>query len=129
MPIIKLHPKEKWAWPWARGAPQNLGLPFNISATTEGSDFKIGRQVSFAKAHHKIPPRRKSGRGHGLEELPKILRFSFNIHATAEGSDFKFGMQCRFSKAHHKTTPRRKSGRSSGLPELRKIWGSLLIFL
>jgi len=20
--------EEKWVWPWARGAPQNLGLPF-----------------------------------------------------------------------------------------------------
>jgi len=36
-----------------------LGFPFNISATTEGSDFKIGRLVGFAKAHHKISPRRK----------------------------------------------------------------------
>ena len=71
-PIIKLHPKEKWAWPWGRGAPQNLGFPFNISATTEGSDFKIGMQVGFAKAHHKILSGRKSGRGHGLGELPKF---------------------------------------------------------
>jgi len=23
-PIIKLHPEEKWALPWARGAPQNF---------------------------------------------------------------------------------------------------------
>ena len=60
-PIIKSHAeaKWKWVWPWARGAPQNLGFPFNISATTEASDYKIGRQVGFAKAHHKIPPRRK----------------------------------------------------------------------
>jgi len=27
----------------------------------EGSDFKIGRLVGFAKAHHKIPHRRKQG--------------------------------------------------------------------
>jgi len=75
-PIIKLHPEKKWAWPWARGAPQNWGFPFDISATTEGSDFKIGRLVGFAKAHHKIPPRRKKGRGPGLGELPKNLGFS-----------------------------------------------------
>ena len=73
--------------------PKILGFPFNISATTEVSDFKIGRQVRFAKAYHKIPPRRKSGRGNGLGELPKILGFSFNVSATAETSDFKFGMQ------------------------------------
>jgi len=58
-PIIKLHSEEKWAWPWARGAPQNLGFPFNISATTEDSDFKIGRQVGFAEAHHNISHERK----------------------------------------------------------------------
>jgi len=58
-PIIKSHPEEKLAWLWARGAPQNWGFPFNISATTKSSDFKIGRLVGFAKAHHKIPPRKK----------------------------------------------------------------------
>jgi len=26
-PIIKFHAEEKWAWPWARGAPQNFGVP------------------------------------------------------------------------------------------------------
>jgi len=31
-----------------------LEFPFNISATTEVSDFNVGRQVGFAKAHHKI---------------------------------------------------------------------------
>jgi len=40
-------------------APQNLGFPFNISATTEGSDFKFGTQLGFAKGHHKITPREK----------------------------------------------------------------------
>jgi len=70
--IIKSHPEEKWASRWARGATQNWGFPFNISATTESSDFKIGRLVGFAKARHKIPPRRKRGRGPGLGELPKM---------------------------------------------------------
>jgi len=79
-----------------------LGFPFNIFATTEDSDFKIGRQVVFAKAYHNIPPRRKSGRGHGLGEVPNILAFSFNISAAAKASDFKFGMPLRFAKAHHK---------------------------
>ena len=35
--------------------PHNLGFPFNISATTEDSNFNIGRQVDFAKAHQQIP--------------------------------------------------------------------------
>jgi len=52
---------KKWAWPWARKVPQYLGFSFNISATTEDSDFKIGRQVGFAKAHHKILPKRTLG--------------------------------------------------------------------
>jgi len=70
-----------------------LGFPFNISAMTEGSDFKIGRLVGFAKAHHKIPPRRKRGRGPELWELPKIWGFPFNIYAMAESINFKFGTQ------------------------------------
>jgi len=65
---IKSHQEKRWEWSQARGALQILEFPFNISATNEGTDFKIGRQVSFAKAHHKISPRRKIGRGHGLGE-------------------------------------------------------------
>jgi len=84
--------------------------------------------VSFAKAHHKIPPKRKSRRGHGLEELLKILGFPFNISTTAEANDFKFNIQLGFAKAHHKIT-QRKSGRGSGLGELLKIGGSPLVFL
>jgi len=30
-------------WPFAREAPRNFGLPFNISATAEASDFKFGK--------------------------------------------------------------------------------------
>ena len=30
---IKLHPEEKWAWPWVREAFISLGFPFNMSAT------------------------------------------------------------------------------------------------
>jgi len=49
----------------------------------EASDFKFGTQLGFAKAHHKITPRRKSGDGLGLGELPKIFGFPYNISATA----------------------------------------------
>ena len=31
-PTIKLHPEEKWAWPWVGDAPIYLGFLFNISA-------------------------------------------------------------------------------------------------
>jgi len=90
-PIIISHPVEKWAWPRTRGAPQIRGFPFNISATTEDSDFKIGRLVGFAKAHHIISPIIKRRRGLGLGEFPNIWDFSFNIYAMAESINFKFG--------------------------------------
>ena len=99
-----------WAWPWARGALQNVWPFFNISAMAEASEFKFGMQLGFAKAHHKITPRGKHGCGPGLGKLHKILGFSFNISATAEASDFKFGMQLEFAKSHHKIPPRRKKG-------------------
>ena len=69
--IIKSHAK-KWAWLWARELAKISEFPFNIFATAEASDFKFGMQFGFSKAHHKITPREKSGRGPGLGELPKI---------------------------------------------------------
>ena len=59
--------EEKVVWPWSRESPQNLG------AFPEASDFKFGTQLGFAKTHHKITPRGKSGGGLWLGELPKIL--------------------------------------------------------
>jgi len=52
--------------PWLEDLPKCWGLPFNISATAEVSDFKFGIQLGFTKAHHKITPMGKSGRGLGL---------------------------------------------------------------
>jgi len=46
-------------WPWVGELPKILGFFFNISATAEASDFKFGMQLGFAKAHHKITPRKK----------------------------------------------------------------------
>jgi len=43
-------------WPWARGAPELWGFPLVISVTAEASDFKLGTQLGFTKAHHKITP-------------------------------------------------------------------------
>ena len=45
---------KKWAWPGLGELPKILGLPFNISATAEASDFKFCMQLGFANAHHKI---------------------------------------------------------------------------
>jgi len=108
--------------------PEIWGFPFNISATAEPSDFKFGIRLGFAKAHHKITPRRKSGHGLGLGELPEILGFPFNIFAPAGASDFKFGMLLKFGKAHYKITRRRKGTHGPGLKVLPKIWVFVSIF-
>jgi len=39
--------------------PKILGFPFNICATAEASDFKVGMQLGFPKAHYKITCRGK----------------------------------------------------------------------
>jgi len=88
--IIKSHPEEKWSWLWARELPKILEFPFNISATTEDGDFKISRHVGFAKAHHKIPPRRKRWGGPVLAELQKNWDFPFNICVMAIVSTSNF---------------------------------------
>jgi len=64
-----------------------LGFSFNISATGEAGNFKFGLHLMFARAHHKLTARRKSARGSGQGELPKIWRFPFSICAMAEASD------------------------------------------
>jgi len=48
-------------WTWARELPEIWGFAVNISATAEASDFKFSTLLGFAKAHHKITPRGKSG--------------------------------------------------------------------
>jgi len=47
--------------PWARGALQNFGVPYDISVMAEARDFKFGTQLAFAKAHHKTTSRGKVG--------------------------------------------------------------------
>jgi len=64
--IIKSNQEKKWAWIWA-GAPQNFGVPFNILATAETSDFKFGMQFGFSKAHHKITLWHGPGQGGALQ--------------------------------------------------------------
>jgi len=100
-----------------------LEFPFNISATTEDSDFKFGVPLGLATVHHKITPSGKEGvplaRG-----APQICGFPFDISAMTEGSDFNIGGLVGFAKAHHKIPSRRKRGHGPGLGELPKIWGS-----
>ena len=46
-PIIKSHAEEKWAWPWAREAPKNLGFFLTIYAIAESIEFKFGTQSGW----------------------------------------------------------------------------------
>jgi len=62
-PIIKSHQKKSGCGPGLGELLKIWGLPLNISATAEASNFKIGTLLGFAKTHHKIQHRRKSGRG------------------------------------------------------------------
>ena len=59
--MINYTQKKGYTWPWVRGAPQNLGVPFNIYIMAETSDFKFGTQLGFAKTHDKTTPRGKVG--------------------------------------------------------------------
>jgi len=91
------------------GAPQNFEVPYNISATAEVSNFKIGMLLGFAMAHHKIPHRRKRGRDPACAiGAPQNYWVPSNICATAEASNFKFGMLLGLAKAHHKNYNKRK---------------------
>jgi len=55
-PIKHYTQRKKWGWPWAKGASQHFGVPYNISATPGSRDFKFGTQLGFAKIHHKTTP-------------------------------------------------------------------------
>jgi len=94
--------------------PKIWGFPFNISGTAEAIDFKFGKQLRFAKAHHKITPRGKSIGSLGLGQLPNILGFPYNISAMAGASDFKFIVQLG-----------RKGGHGPGLVSSQNLGVSL----
>jgi len=61
-PIIKSDAEEKWRGDRLGELRKIFEFPFNVSATVDASDFKFGMQLGFAKGHHKITPREKSGR-------------------------------------------------------------------
>ena len=118
-PITKSHAGEKWAWPWAREAPKNFKIPFNIFATAEASDFKFGMQIGISKAHYKITPKGKSGRGPGLGKLTKIRGFpSIFLQRLKLATSYlvcSLGLPRAIIKSHQ------KSGRGHGLGEIPKI--------
>ena len=95
-PIIKSHADEKWAWPLARGAPQNLESPLIVLQRLKLATSNFVCSLGLPRAI--IKSQRKTGRGFGLGKLPKILVFPCNISATAEASEFKFGMQLGYTQ-------------------------------
>jgi len=60
-PTTKFRPAEKVGMGMTMPTFSSFGVPFNISAMAKGSDFKFGMLLAFAKARHKITPRKKSG--------------------------------------------------------------------
>jgi len=59
--MINSHVEESISGPRLGELPKIWGFPFNISAMTEASDFKIGMQLRFAKTHNKTPFWKKVG--------------------------------------------------------------------
>ena len=74
------------------GAPQNFGVPFNISVFAEASKFGI--ELGFAKSNCKTTFKDKCGPGIrlGASEI-----YFFNIYAMAENSDFQFSAHLWFA--------------------------------
>jgi len=97
--------------------PKILEFPFNIFATAEASDFKFAMLFGVSKAHHKILPRRKRGRGPGLGDLPNIW-----------GSHLIFLQQLKIAGRWALPRPvknpiQKKSGRGHGLGEHEHNFG------
>ena len=57
----KITPRGKVGVALARGAPQNFGVFYNISAMAGARDFKFGTQLGFAKTYYKTTSRGKVG--------------------------------------------------------------------
>ena len=97
-------------------------VPYNISATAEASDFKFVVQLGFAKDHHKITCRRKSGRGCGLGEFSKfggsLSIFTQWLKLATSNLVDGLGLPRPIIKSHT-----RKSGCGLSLGELPKISG------
>jgi len=87
--IIKSNEKVGVTVGW--GAPQYLGVIFNISVITEASDFKFGIQLGFAKSNYKTTPKDKSG--HGPPEKFRKNGVPLLHFCNDETSDFKSGTQ------------------------------------
>jgi len=56
--------------------PTILGVPSDICATAEASNFTFDMQLLVANAHHKTTTRGKRRRGLGLGKLPNISGYA-----------------------------------------------------
>jgi len=87
-----------------------LGFHYNISATAVASDFKVGKELGFVKAHHKITCRRKGGHGPGLRELLKIYGWPSIFTQWLKLATSNLVHSLGLPKTIIKITPRGKSG-------------------
>ena len=100
-----------------------MGSPFNIFATAEASDYKFGMHLRFAKAHHKITPKGKSGLGPELGislifwGTPVIFLQSLKL------ATLNLVRGLGLPRAIIKLHPEKKCGRGPGLGKLPKILG------
>ena len=71
---------------------------------TEASDFKIGTQLGFAKAHNELPPGKKRVWPWAKGTPKYFFGFPFHIFGMAEASDFEFGLPVRPITISHLVT-------------------------
>ena len=60
-PIIKSYAKEKWACPWARGAPQNLGSPLIFLQRLKIATSRLTGRWALPRVITKSHPEEKVG--------------------------------------------------------------------
>jgi len=101
-----------------------LEFPFNIFATAEASDFKFGIPFAYAKAHHEITPRAKSGRGPGQGELPKMWGSPLIFLQRLKVASSRLAGRWAFPRPITISHPEEKRA-SSWARELPKMWDFL----
>jgi len=110
--------------------PEIWRFPYNISATSEASNFNfIGMLLGFAKAHHiKSHTEEKWTWPYAIGDPQNcgfLLIFVQGLKLAT------FNLECRWGwpRPTIKTTTRRKSGRNLWLRKLPNIWEYPIIFL
>jgi len=81
-PIIKSHPKEMWAWPWASGASQNFVILLQYLQWLKLGTSNLIHSLGLPRPTIKPHPEEKWA-WPWVREAPIYLGFPFNISATA----------------------------------------------